>query len=503
MAAFLSCRADLSGSWKTYGCKQTAGGRRHFRQSCLSGKKQVYFMVRDRRFYRQFFSMLIVMVLQNVITLSVNLADNIMLGGYSEVSLSGVAAVNQVQFIYQQILAALGEGIVILGSQYVGKNQYHPVRKISAIAMRFGFGLCCILFAAASLFPHLILKAFTTDEAIIAQGMEYLNLIRFTYVFFFITQILLATLRATGVVNIALILSVTALVINCCINYTLIYGHFGAPRLGVTGAAIGTLTSRIAELLILLYFIKKKERKLNLTIRNYIGKLQGSGEGGIRTAGEGSLLKDYVRVTFPMFVVQGLWGFNNAIQNAILGHMTARAIAANSAATTLYSLVKSMPVATAGATAFIMGKTVGEGDMKKVKAYAKTFQLLFVCIGIVSGISLYFIRIPVLSLYKLEPETMKMADTFLKILSLIAVTMSYQMPCNNGITRGGGDTAFTMKLDLISIWAIVLPLSFVMAFVVKASPIVVMCCLNADQVFKCVPAFIKVNYGHYVKKLTR
>lgn len=447
-------------------------------------------MVRDKSFYRQFFSMLIVMVLQNVITLSVNLADNIMLGGYSEAALSGVAAVNQVQFIYQQILAAVGEGIVILGSQYVGKKQYEPVKKISGIAMKIGFILCCVIFTAVSLFPETVMRVFTTDETIIAQGMQYMRLIRFTYFFFFITQILLATLRATGVVNIALVLSLSALVINCCINYTLIYGHFGAPRLGVTGAAIGTLTSRVVELLILLGYISRKKLLFRLKIGDYFSR-------------DTEYLRDYVKVTLPMFIVQGLWGFNTALQNAILGHMTARAIAANSAATTLYSVVKATPIATAGATAFIMGRTVGEGDVQKVKSYAKTFQILFVLIGIFCGIVLYFIRIPVLSLYKLEPETMKMADTFLKILSVIAVTMSYQMPSNNGIVRGGGDTAFTMKLDLISIWCIVLPLSYVMAFVVKASPVVVVCCLNADQVFKCVPAFIKVNYGHWMKKLTR
>ena len=162
-----------------------------------------------------------------------------------------------------------------------------------------------------------------------------------------------------------------------------------------------------------------------------------------------------------------------------------------------------MPIGACGTAAFFIGKTVGEGDPVKVRQYAKTMQVLFVLIGIVSGVLLFFIRIPVLSLYKLEAETMRMADSFLILLSFVAVTMSYQMPTNNGIIRGGGDTKFTMKLDLISIWLIVLPLSFIMAFVVKASPLVVVACLNADQVFKCVPAFIKANYRHWAKKLTR
>ena len=89
------------------------------------------------------------------------------------------------------------------------------------------------------------------------------------------------------------------------------------------------------------------------------------------------------------------------------------------------------------------------------------------------------------------------------ILSVVCVGMSYQMPTNNGIIRGGGNAMFVVKMDLVSIWMIVIPLSFAMAFVVKASPAVVVCCLNADQIFKCVPAFLESHYGNWIRKLTR
>lgn len=141
--------------------------------------------------------------------------------------------------------------------------------------------------------------------------------------------------------------------------------------------------------------------------------------------------------------------------------------------------------------------------MRKVRRYAVRFQKMFVVIGLVSGAVLFLIRTPVLSLYDLMPETREMTNSFLIILSVVCVTMSYQMPANNGLIRGGGNAMFVVKQDLISIWLIVLPLSFFMAFVVKASPVVVVCCLNADQVFKCIPAFLEVNYGKWVRKLTR
>lgn len=443
-----------------------------------------------KQFYRRFFSVYIVLVLQNVVTLSVNLADNMMLGGYSETALSGVAAVNQIQFIYQQILTALGDGMVILCSQYWGKQQTEPMKKLAASAMRAGLTVCGLLFLCVSLFPEQILGLFTTERTIIAEGAKYLNIIRFTYLFFALTQILLAVLRSVEIVRIAFLLSVQSFFVNCGINYILIYGKFGAPELGTAGAAIGTLTARILEFTVLVLFILLRERKLHLRLKDFLHT-------------DKILRGDYLRLTAPLVAVQGLWGLNTAMQTVVLGHMTAAAIAANSVASTLFLMVKSAAVGAASTATIIIGKTIGSGDIAEVKKSAKALQKLFVMIGILSGLVLFFIRIPILNLYQLSESTKQMTNTFLMILSVVCVGMSYQMPTNNGIIRGGGSAGFVVKMDLISIWLIVIPLSFFMAFVVKASPAVVVCCLNADQIFKCVPAFLKANYGDWIKKLTR
>lgn len=443
-----------------------------------------------RSFYRSFFMIYIALVLQNVVTLSVNLADNMMLGAYSEVSLSGVAAVNQIQFVYQQLLLALGDGLVIFCSQYWGKKMTGPMKRIAATAMQAGLLICALLFFLVSLFPVQALRLFTTDEAIIAEGVRYLGIIRFTYLFFAITQILLATLRSVEMVKIAFMLSVQTFFINCGINYVLIYGKFGAPELGVAGAAIGTLVARIVECIVLICYVRKKEKNLCIRLKDYLKF-------------DKVLCVDYIKIIAPMLLVQGLWGLNTAMQTVILGHMTAAAIAANSVASTLFLLVKSIPVGAASTASIMIGKKIGEGDLDVVKNYARVLQKMFVVIGIISGILLFFLRIPVLRLYDLSENTREMANTFLIILSIVAVGMSYQMPTNNGIIRGGGNAMFVVKMDIISIWGIVIPLSLIMAFVVKASPVVVVCCLNADQIFKCVPAFLEANYGKWIRKLTR
>ncbi|MCD7866700.1 MAG: MATE family efflux transporter [Clostridiales bacterium] len=447
-------------------------------------------MIKEKNFYRMFFGLCMPIVLQNVIALSVNLADNLMLGRYGEASLSGVTAVNQIQFIYQNLLMGIGDGLVILSSQYWGKRQTEPIKKALSVAMRTALVCMALLFLVTWLFPERVVGLFTTDPEILAEGVRYLEVVKFTYPFFCVTTILLAGLRSTEVVNIAFYLSLSTLCINCGINWALIYGRLGLPRLGVVGAAIGTLTARIVETVLLLLFLWKRERNLRLRLRDFFHL-------------DGRMAGDYFRLSAPIILLQSLWGVNTAMQTAILGHLSSSAIAANSMASNLFLIVKTVAVGATSTANVMIGKAIGEGSEKKVRAYAQTFQVMFVLMGIGCSLLLFGLTEPILSLYSFSDESRRLARAFLHILCVAMLGMSYQMPVNSGIIKGGGDTKYIMKLDLISIWGIVIPVSLIMAFVVQASPIVVVCCLNMDQLFKCVPAFIKVNYGNWIKKLTR
>lgn len=440
-------------------------------------------------FLKKFIPLYLFLVFQHVVTLAVNLADNMMLGSYSEAALSGVAAVNQIQFVLQQLTVAVSEGLVVICSQYWGKRLKEPMKRIAAVAMRTALIIALLLFVGVSFFPDRVMLIFTDDEEIIRQGIEYLSVIRFTYFFFVITQVLLAFLRSMALVRIALYLSVMTLLINCGINYVLIYGNYGFPELGVTGAAIGTLSARVMELIVLIGFIYKRRKELDLTPTDFL-------------VTERRLQKDYYRTVLPLMAAQGLWGLNTMLQTVILGHMDKAAIAANSVASNIYMIVKSGALGASGAAGVIIGNGVGAGDEEAVKKDAARLQIFFVCVGIFSGILLFSIREPVLSVYSLSEETRKMTDAFLTVLSITIVGMSYQMAAGGGIIRGGGNSTFVVKMDLISIWMIVIPLSLIMAFVVKASPVVVVACLNADQIFKCVPVFLKIKRGRWMKKLT-
>ena len=200
--------------------------------------------IKEKSFYRTFFPLLIVITLQQLAALMVNMVDNIMLGTYSELALSGATLVNQIQFVLQQVAAGIGMGIVVLASQYWGKQNITAIKKIISIGVKFGFLTGIIFFTLALTIPHQMLSIFTDDQTVIAEGMRYLKVICWTYILFSVSNSLMYSLQSVETAMIGTVMSISTICINMCLNYCLIYGHFGAPELGIVGAAIATLVSR-------------------------------------------------------------------------------------------------------------------------------------------------------------------------------------------------------------------------------------------------------------------
>lgn len=444
-------------------------------------------ITKDKEFYKSFLILCITLMLEQAVILSVNLADNIMLGNYSESALSGVAAVNQIQFVLQQIVYGISNGVIVLGCQYFGQGKREPVKKLALTGFYAEMFVAFALFAAVAMYPHYALKIFTNDTDVINEGVKYIDIIKFTYPVFACTAIMLASLRIMQCVKIALVVSVISLCVNCCVNYILIFGNFGMPEMGVRGAAIGTLTARILECIIVFSFIKLKYHRIK--IRKYLKP-------------DKTLAKDYFKVCIPIVLSSLMWGVSNAVQTVILGHMDTSAMAAYSISSTLFLLLKVTSVGAASAASVLIGQEIGRGG-ERIKEYSRSLQLIFICIGVILGISLFTLKNPMLRLYNISDKTRELANAFFTLQSIVIMTMSYQMPVNIGIIRGGGDTKYVMILDFISIWLIVMPLSLYAAFGLKASAAVVVGCLNSDQVFKCIPAAIYVNFCNWQKKLTR
>lgn len=449
---------------------------------------------KDKYFYKNFFSLLIVLALQNMIVLSVNLIDNIMIGNFSEDALGGVTAVNQIQFVFQQFLMGAGDALVVLGSQYWGQKRITPVKKILNGGLILGIGCGILLFILACFIPDKLVALFTENNNQIMQGTQYIKVIKYTYLVFPISSIILSSLKSVETVRISFITSVISLFVNGVINYLLIYGNFGCPVLGATGAAIGTLVARIVELAIILIYIYCIDKKVQYKIKDLIHF-------------DKTLVLDYLKTSVPFVVVAVLFGLSTATQTAILGHLKSNVagdpVSANSISSTLYMMLKVAAVGAASASAIIIGKTIGQNRIEKVKEYAKTLQIIYLIIGVLTSITLFMLKNPILSLYNITPETKALADSFILVLCITCIGTSYQMPVLTGIVRGGGDSSFVLKNDIISIWCIMLPIAAIAAFVLKLHPVIIVFCLNSDQLFKCGAACVKVNKFNWIRKLTK
>lgn len=450
-------------------------------------------MLREKSFYKTFAILTLSLALQNLLTYSVNMADNIMLGRFSQDALSGASLCNQLQFFLQMLVQGVGEGVVVLGARYWGKKDLKHIPHIIGAGLRFGVAIAVLMFLAALFFPEQIIRLMSNDEAIVEQGVQYLQIICFTYVLFALTNMLTASLRTIGIVKIGYMISASTLCINICLNYVLIYGHFGAPALGVRGAAIATLVSRAVELLIVIWYLKFREHTLNLNWRKLLF---------IDT----SYIKDYIQVSLPVLITQALWGFSSIVQTAVLGNMdnSAMVVPANSISVLVFQILSVVGYGAASAAAILTGRTLGEGKKERIDQTAFTFQVLFCIIGVFTGLIIFFSRGPVMMIYDtLTPEAAELTQQFITVLAITSVGTCYQMAADSGILRAGGDTRFAMWNNMVFTWLICLPCAILSAFVFHFPPVVVFFCLKMDQLGKCPVIFLRVRSKKWIKQITR
>jgi len=449
-------------------------------------------VIKEKTFYKSFMILTLSLALQNLLTYSVNMMDTIMLGRYSQDAMAGVSLCNQVQFLLQMLVVGAGEGAVVLGSQYWGKNKLEPIPHIIGVALRFGGALSVILFGIVSFFPTQLLGLLSNEPLVIAEGAKYFQIICFSYVIFTVTNILVASLRSVGIVTIGYIISFLTLCINVTLNYCLIYGHFGFPELGVRGAAIATLVSRCIELVIVIFYLKYREKRLHLTLKKLIGI-------------DASYIWDYTRVSSPVLINQALWGVAQMVQTGILGHLGGDVTAANAIAVQAFQVLSVIAYGAASASGIVVGRTIGEGREERLRPLVHTLQVIFITIGLLSGLTIFLLRAPILQIFggTLTERAYALSMQFMAVLAVTTVGTSYQMACDNGIIRGGGDTAFSAKLNIISMWLIVVPLSAMAAFWWECAPVVVFFFLKWDQLYKALPVAIRLHSWKWVKKVTR
>lgn len=447
--------------------------------------------ISDSSFYKAFFTMTLTMALQNLIVFGVNLADSVMMGAYSETALSGIGICNNIQFFLNMAASGISSGMTVIASQYWGKKDKKPIFKVSAVAMWLGIIFTGLIFAFAAFAPDMLIRLFTDKEAVIEQAVLYLDVIKHTYLLYTLSTILLAILRSVETVKIGFYVSLSSFAINIFLNYILIYGKFGAPEMGIRGAAVATLTSRAIELLVVVIYLLFIDKKLKMRIKDLF-------------AIDMQMVKDYFKTGLPLMMSSVSWGIAMSIQGAIIGRLIESAIAANSIATTIFQVATVICYASSNSACVLIGKTIGESKpMEIIKRRSKNLQLIFLAIGVVSSGILLLTKNLIIDFYNATPETLKITNQFIWVLCVTIIGTSYEAPSLCGIVSGGGETSFVLKNDIIFMWLIVLPLSALSAFVFKFPVVVTFACLKADQVLKCAVALVKVNRFNWVKTVTR
>lgn len=440
--------------------------------------------------FKTFFPLLIVIAMQQLIALAVNLADNIMLGAYTETAMSGAALANQIHFMLQQLVAGIGAGVAVLGAQYWGKGETAPIRSIISVGMKFALAAGVLFCAVTAALPAQVLGILTRDAAIIAEGAQYLRIICWTYLVYAVSAVLMYSLQSVQTAFIGTVMAFSTLCINVCLNYCLIFGNFGAPELGVRGAAIATLISRTIELVIIMVYVLFMDKKLRLRLRHLFSF-------------DGAYLPDYIRVALPVMLSGALWGVAQTAQTAVLGHIGASAIGANSIASVIFQIFAVFGMSCASAASVTIGKVIGEGRRDLIRPYTRTLQGVFVLIGLITGLLIFLFRHIIVGFYAVTEETRALAVSFLTVLSVTTVGTCYEFPVESGIIAGGGDTKYAAIVDNLFMWLFTIPGAVLSAFVFRFPPIVTFCVLKADQLLKCIPNAIRCNRYKWVRNLTR
>jgi len=443
----------------------------------------------------EFYKMLLILTLpiafQNIITYMIGFADNIMVGSLGEIAIDGIYIANQITTILQRLTVGLSSSMLILATQYWGKKDFVSVKSVIGIGVKISVGAALIFTLVMFIFPYQILSLFSDSEEVIRAGVEYVRIVCFTYTLYCLTNILISAMRCVEVVRIGMYISIITLILNITLNWIFIFGKLGIPPMGVKGAAIATLIARFVEAGVMCWYVFVYDKRLSLRIRDLF-------------VSNSLLVMDFIKCGLPVTAGSFAWGINLAVQGAIVGRLGEISIAAVSISGNIFNMVSVGMYGAATASSIVIGKTVGSGDIPLVKQYARTLQLVFLCIGIVSGAIIFFGRDLVLLIYSgMEAETIKMASDLLIVLAVMSVGTAYQMATLTGIVRAGGDTTFVLINDQLFVWLIVIPSSLIAAFVFHAPTVVVFMFLKCDQLLKCIPAVIKVNRFNWIKKLTR
>ena len=443
----------------------------------------------NKRFYSQIFKLVLPIIVQNLLSVAVNSADVVMLNYVGQSSISAVSLASQYASVLFMVYYGLGTGATMLCAQYYGKGDYQAIRIVEGIAMRFSIIISTLIAIAAVSIPEVMMKVFTNDAELIAIGASYLRWVSIAYLCWGVIEVYLSVLRSIGRVSISTCLNVMAFILNIFFNAVFIFGLFGVPKLGAMGVAIATSLSRVIELFGC-FIVSRYMRDVKLKFKYMFLKNK-------------MLLKDFIHMALPALGNDVAWGLAISMYSVIIGHLGNDAVAANSFVTVVRNLGTVFCFGIASAGGILVGNVIGEGDMKRAKAYASKVVRLTVVTGAIGGLIILAVMPLVLNVASLSEQAMHYLKYMMMINSYYVMGAAVNTTLIAGIFRAGGDSRFGFVCDVIDMWVYAVPLGFFAAFVLKLPVMWVYFLLCTDEFVKWPWVIRHYRSGKWLKNITR
>ncbi|MDR1464131.1 MAG: MATE family efflux transporter [Oscillospiraceae bacterium] len=449
----------------------------------------------EKGFYRSLLSLALPAAGASLLQNAVGLADTFMVGSLGDDAVAAIAAANKFFFIFSLLLFGLVSGASVLAAQYWGKRDREAISRIAGIVLGISLSAGFFFAAAAAFFPRQILSVFTGDPAVIGLGVGYLRLIAATFLTSSFSAAYWSFLRSIEKAGLGLAVQLLAFFSNTFFNAVFIFGLFGAPKMGVNGAALGTLLSRSLECLAVLIYAVFFRKDIRLRPRDF-------------WRWDRALLRDFFRYSSVVLLNDLLWGIGNSLQIAVLGHISTPAMTAASVVMTIQGVVTVTTFGMASAAGVLVGKTIGRGHFGEAKRQCQFLLLLAVGVGLLCSAAQLLIRsygvdaAVSAGLFHLTGE----AVALMRQMLLLGACLFPVMACNFTLVmtlRSGGDTKVSALIDVGFMWLISFPAAALAAFVLRWPPTAVLFLLNSEELLKCLFFLPRMLRWRWMRNVTR
>lgn len=446
------------------------------------------YLFSGKDFYRKLLVIALPIIIQNFIASSLNMVDTVMIGRIGETEIAAVGLANQFFFLFLLIVTGIHSGCGVLIAQFWGQRDKENIRKVLGLGL-FASVAIALLFTVVTIFyPEGIVNIFNEDPQVIQEGAVYLQIISFSYIVTAINFGYAMACRSIGNTVLPMIVSALALGCNTFLNYVLIFGHFGAPQLGVKGAAIATVIARIMEMMVLVAFIYFQSDVLRVGLRDLIGISAGYFRGVFRTV-------------LPVVLNEGCWGLGFVVYSVAYGRISTQAFAAVQITNTIQNLFTVAVFGLAGAAAVMVGHKIGEGNEEEGEVYAWRFSILSWLSGLLIGGLIAATAPFIVSLFNVSDGVYNSALRIQYITALVMVIRVFNIVQIVGVLRGGGDVRFSLIAEACTMWCLGVPLAFLGAFVLHLSVEGVVALVMIEEVAKFTVIMLRLVSRHWIKNL--